>query len=164
MYSVDYTFSSSSSALLRNRFALLCFRFNMSKTGSCTIYNVQCTIACFSSTWEWKPEGLDLSAGPVPVFPVYNVYLDQRVADKTQVLLANLGSSASCVVLLFGVPVCSGTPERRCSLICLACAELSQEPLSVFTRKEVFQPHLPVRLPCYDLAPITSFALGRSLR
>ena len=33
-----------------------------------------------------------------------------------------------------------------------------------FSRKEVFQPHLPVRLPCYDLAPITSFALGRSSR
>ena len=32
------------------------------------------------------------------------------------------------------------------------------------SRKEVFQPHLPVRLPCYDLAPVTSFALGRSLR
>ena len=32
------------------------------------------------------------------------------------------------------------------------------------SRKEVFQPHLPVRLPCYDLAPITSFTLGRSSR
>ena len=32
------------------------------------------------------------------------------------------------------------------------------------SKKEVFQPHLPVRLPCYDLAPITVFALGRSLR
>ena len=32
------------------------------------------------------------------------------------------------------------------------------------SRKEVFQPHFPVRLPCYDLAPITSFALGRSSR
>ena len=32
------------------------------------------------------------------------------------------------------------------------------------SRKEVFQPHLSVRLPCYDLAPITSFTLGRSLR
>jgi len=28
----------------------------------------------------------------------------------------------------------------------------------------VFQPHLPVRLPCYDLAPVTCFTLGRSLR
>jgi hypothetical protein len=32
------------------------------------------------------------------------------------------------------------------------------------SRKEVFQPHLPVRLPCYDLAPIIGFALTRSLR
>ena len=34
----------------------------------------------------------------------------------------------------------------------------------ILSRKEVFQPHLPVRLPCYDLAPITCFTLGRSLR
>ena len=32
------------------------------------------------------------------------------------------------------------------------------------SKKEVFQPHLPVRLPCYDLAPVTSFALDRSSR
>ena len=32
------------------------------------------------------------------------------------------------------------------------------------SRKEVFQPHLPVRLPCYDLAPVTGFTLGGSLR
>ena len=42
------------------------------------------------------------------------------------------------------------SPERRAS-----------DPRS---KKEVFQPHLPVRLPCYDLAPIICFALGRSLR
>ena len=35
---------------------------------------------------------------------------------------------------------------------------------SQFSRTEVFQPHLPVRLPCYDLAPVTSFTLGRALR
>ena len=28
----------------------------------------------------------------------------------------------------------------------------------------MFQPHLPVRLPCYDLALVTSFTLGSSLR
>ena len=27
------------------------------------------------------------------------------------------------------------------------------------SRKEVFQPHLPVRLPCYDLAPVTGSTL-----
>ena len=35
---------------------------------------------------------------------------------------------------------------------------------TLFSRKEVFQPHLPVRLPCYDLAPIPRFTLGRSSR
>jgi hypothetical protein len=33
---------------------------------------------------------------------------------------------------------------------------------SVTLRKEVIQPHLPVRLPCYDLAPVTSFTLNSS--
>ena len=32
------------------------------------------------------------------------------------------------------------------------------------SKKEVFQPHLPIRLPCYDLAPVTGFTLGGSLR
>ena len=30
-------------------------------------------------------------------------------------------------------------------------------------RKEVIQPHLPVRLPCYDFAPVTSLTLNSSL-
>ena len=30
-------------------------------------------------------------------------------------------------------------------------------------RKEVIQPHLPVRLPCYDFAPVTSLTLIGSL-
>ena len=30
-------------------------------------------------------------------------------------------------------------------------------------RKEVFQPHLPVRLPCYDFAPVTSLTLTNSI-
>ena len=30
-------------------------------------------------------------------------------------------------------------------------------------RKEVIQPHLPVRLPCYDLVPIADPTFDRSL-
>ena len=30
-------------------------------------------------------------------------------------------------------------------------------------RKEVIQPHLPVRLPCYDFVPVATPALGRYL-
>ncbi len=36
--------------------------------------------------------------------------------------------------------------------------------VSEHSRKEVFQPHLPVRLPCYDLAPVTSLTLNSALR
>ena len=30
----------------------------------------------------------------------------------------------------------------------------------LYLRKEVIQPHLPIRLPCYDFTPITSFTFG----
>jgi hypothetical protein len=32
-----------------------------------------------------------------------------------------------------------------------------------FLRKEVIQPQVPLRLPCYDLVPITEFILGASV-
>ena len=32
-----------------------------------------------------------------------------------------------------------------------------------FPRKEVIQPHLPVRLPCYDFTPVTSPTFDGSL-
>ena len=35
--------------------------------------------------------------------------------------------------------------------------------LFLFLRKEVIQPHLPIRLPCYDFTPVTSPAFGSSL-
>ena len=33
----------------------------------------------------------------------------------------------------------------------------------VLLRKEVIQPHLPIRLPCYDLTPIIKPTFGRAL-
>ena len=44
-----------------------------------------------------------------------------------------------------------------------------QSLLILFLRKEVIQPHLPIRLPCYDFTPVTgstfdsSFLAVRSL-
>ena len=35
--------------------------------------------------------------------------------------------------------------------------------LILFLRKEVIQPHLPIRLPCYDFTPVTDPAFGSSL-
>ena len=34
---------------------------------------------------------------------------------------------------------------------------------SLFLRKEVIQPQVPLRLPCYDLVPITELAFGAAL-
>ena len=33
----------------------------------------------------------------------------------------------------------------------------------LFPRKEVIQPHLPIRLPCYDFTPVINPAFGSSL-
>ena len=50
------------------------------------------------------------------------------------------------------------------AVLCLLNKTLYITTIGYCSRKEVFQPHLPVRLPCYDLAPVTGFTLGRSLR
>ena len=34
--------------------------------------------------------------------------------------------------------------------------------LTSILRKEVIQPHLPIRLPCYDFTPVIRPAIGRS--
>ena len=38
-----------------------------------------------------------------------------------------------------------------------------REPLDILHRKEVIQPQVPLRLPCYDFIPVTSLALGHCL-
>jgi hypothetical protein len=30
---------------------------------------------------------------------------------------------------------------------------------NAFSRKEVIQPHLPIRLPCYDFTPVTNLTV-----
>ena len=34
------------------------------------------------------------------------------------------------------------------------CCSLLPDPCSLIPRKEVIQPHLPIRLPCYDFTPV----------
>ena len=36
-------------------------------------------------------------------------------------------------------------------------------PYFFFLRKEVIQPHLPIRLPCYDFTPVIGSTFGSSL-
>ena len=40
---------------------------------------------------------------------------------------------------------------------------VKQPLLLLFLRKEVIQPHLPIRLPCYDFTPVIDPAFGSSL-
>ena len=40
---------------------------------------------------------------------------------------------------------------------------LQTEKSHFFLRKEVIQPHLPIRLPCYDFTPVIGPAFGSSL-
>src|SRR3982751_3679904 len=44
--------------------------------------------------------------------------------------------------------------------LCSTTADKCGRPnLSAFSRKEVIQPHLPIRLPCYDFTPVTNPAV-----
>ena len=41
--------------------------------------------------------------------------------------------------------------------------DLSVAPYGRFLRKEVIQPQVPLRLPCYDFTPVTNHSLGGCL-
>ena len=73
--------------------------------------------------------------------------------------------------LLMHLPVCPFLQVNLRSVHPLICA-LSSQPdkstvmqslLILFLRKEVIQPHLPIRLPCYDFTPVTGSTFGSSL-
>ena len=56
---------------------------------------------------------------------------------------------------------------RNFYLIVINCYSLDnstvkQPLLLLFLRKEVIQPHLPIRLPCYDFTPVIDPAFGSS--
>ena len=131
-----------------------CFRFQYVKErrmydGRCTMYDVRTCLSGNPRAWTSVP-------GRFPSFLLYIFTETRELQHLRKHFFANL---AVPIVTSFVVIFCL---ERRCSLICLAYGRAASR--DTFSRKEVFQPHLPVRLPCYDLAPITSFALGRSSR
>ena len=51
--------------------------------------------------------------------------------------------------------------EKRVSLG--VCTPVGRVNFQGFLRKEVIQPQVPLRLPCYDLVPITGFIFGACL-
>jgi hypothetical protein len=60
---------------------------------------------------------------------------------------------------LVDVPPLSNHPETNARVVALDTVDRCQ----MLLRKEVIQPHLPVRLPCYDFVPIASPTFDGSL-
>ena len=93
-------------------------------------------------------------------FPAYKTF------SSGTFLLFPSAPAPCCETLFFlEAPVAGAVRALRAAALCLR--RLRSAALLFFaprSRKEVFQPHLPVRLPCYDLAPVTCLTLGRSLR
>ena len=60
----------------------------------------------------------------------------------------------------------SGPPSENCQLV-RATVEPGSPPrvtrAPVLLRKEVIQPHVPVRLPCYDFVPVIDLTFDSSL-
>ena len=146
LYTTSYIFQ-----YMTRRFALhFAFAFNMSKNAR-TIHNSQFIIHNYriktSLSGSGNPRAWTSVPGRFPSFLLYILFTETRELQHFRKhSFANLAVPLTCVALNL---------QYSASL---------RSPFTVFFRKEVFQPHLPVRLPCYDLAPITSFALGRSLR
>ena len=58
------------------------------------------------------------------------------------------------------------SPKRIATGILLCCSLTTRQQRNLyffFLRKEVIQPHLPIRLPCYDFTPVIEPAFGSSL-
>ena len=58
-------------------------------------------------------------------------------------------------------PLSASTPEIRYLFGNSTVKHISL--LVIFLRKEVIQPHLPIRLPCYDFTPVIGPTFGSSL-
>ena len=93
------------------------------------------------------------AAFPIPIFILY-------IAARTDIpvgLNHQLPAGLSCFLTTNSL-----FTRRRCLFFFLHSLSTKFRRRARLSRKEVFQPHLPVRLPCYDLAPITCIALGRA--
>ena len=67
------------------------------------------------------------------------------------------------VVFGMGTGVSPARIAARSSSHPLITQQRDTFPYFFFLRKEVIQPHLPIRLPCYDFTPVIGPTLGSSL-
>ncbi len=88
----------------------------------------------------------------------------QITTQALQLLILGGGDrTRTCYLLLAKQPLyqVSYTPVNRSPLTADKCGHLCQRAWARrdCSRKEVIQPHLPIRLPCYDFTPVTNPAV-----
>ena len=103
---------------------------------------------------------------PISASPPAGLYISVRNAplcDATPSHLNRVAFAIYSLVLLFLIQVnlIRTSPTRSC--ISHFDTLITCQPLLFFLRKEVIQPHLPIRLPCYDFTPVIEPAFGSSL-
>ena len=91
--------------------------------------------------------------------------------------VSSIVSSAGLVLtIVFGMRTGVSPDRITTGILSLSCSALhllgfllplttqqQSNPYFFFLRKEVIQPHLPIRLPCYDFTPVIRPAFGGSL-
>ena len=94
------------------------------------------------------------------------VYLRGLVPLRLPIMKCSLEKSLPLRAMrLSGCPACDSvraTGAGRCGIGGRLTVGLSASPLPFLPRKEVIQPHLPVRLPCYDFTPLAPHTFGAS--
>ena len=60
-------------------------------------------------------------------------------------------------------PTGASPPEAYLVILDNSTVKHIQISTYLYLRKEVIQPHLPIRLPCYDFTPVINPAFGSSL-
>ena len=107
----------------------------------------------------------------------YNQFLDPICHYSTNFFFYNSGShllsrtvsskvpsAAYVLTIVFGMR--TGVTHKRIvtkKLLSNDNSTIKQPLLLRFLRKEVIQPHLPIRLPCYDFTPVIGSTFGSSL-
>ena len=106
-----------------------------------------------------------LSASPPESFSVVFCFVHAPVSRTLGILRTPRARSIAICRKSF-----SQSPDRKRSSLCSnafrrmdSLTTRQQSNPYFFLRKEVIQPHLPIRLPCYDFTPVISPAFGSSL-
>ena len=93
-----------------------------------------------------------------------------RRVFRCDLLEENLSSRYAALKVRRGSPPgtghcapCGAAKTASAGLTGRPSMKVSSSKKLVLPRKEVIQPHLPVRLPCYDFTPLTNHTFGASL-